>query len=75
MSATFIPRILVLPMKCSCDAALSLSCDARHLVMNSPGVRRHRKVCAQTYGKESSSLGSTLREVAARAYRHLADRP
>ena len=36
---------------------------------------RHRKVCTQNYGKEASSLGSTLWGVAARASRHLADRP
>ena len=35
--------------------------------------RRHRKVCTQN--KEVSSLGSTLWGVAARASRHLADRP
>ena len=32
-------------------------------------------VCTQNYGKEASSLGSTLWGVAARASRHLADRP
>ena len=36
---------------------------------------RHRKVCTQNYGKVASSLGSTLWGVAARASRHLADRP
>ena len=37
--------------------------------------RRHRKVCTQNYGREASSLGSTLCGVAARASRHLAGRP
>ena len=37
--------------------------------------RHHRKVCTQDYGKEASSLSSTLWGVAARASRHLAERP